>query len=164
MPGSVRRIRAEDWALARVLRLAALADAPDAFAATHAQELALPDAAWQARARSNAEGKATAGFFALEDGVECGLAVGVWQASAPATVELNGLWVAASARGKGAARALVEAVCAWARERHAQRVALEVTETSRAAIALYRALGFQDVARASCGERRAPARRMHKTL
>ena len=82
----------------------------------------------------------------------------------PATVELNALWVAPAARRQGAARALVLAVCDWARERGAKRVALEVTESSRAALALYRTLGFTDVSDATCGARGAAARRMEKPL
>ena len=88
----------------------------------------------------------------------------MWLEREPATVELNGLWVAPGARRSGTARALVDAVCDWARERRARRVALEVTETSLAAIALYRGLGFTDLSAASCGARRASARRMEKPL
>jgi ribosomal protein S18 acetylase RimI-like enzyme len=160
----VRRVRAEDWALVREVRLAGLADAPESFASTYADEARLPDEAWKTRAKACAEGGPAAAFTALDDGIACGLAIGIPLANEPATVELNGLWVAPSARRKGTARALVEAVCGWARERRAERVALEVTESSTAAIALYRALGFSDVAAAVCGDRRAAARRMEKRL
>jgi ribosomal-protein-alanine N-acetyltransferase len=68
------------------------------------------------------------------------------------TVHLWGMWVAAEARGRGLGRALIEAVLAWARERGAPMVVLEVTDTERAAsaAALYRSLGF-----APTGERAA---------
>src|SRR5688572_32748793 len=98
MSTGVRRIRYDDWALARTLRLEALGDAPDAFAATFEAESAMSDAKWQERARSNAQGVATCGFFALVDGAECGLAVGVWTMAEPPTVELSALWVAPNAR------------------------------------------------------------------
>jgi ribosomal protein S18 acetylase RimI-like enzyme len=60
------------------------------------------------------------------------------------TVQLWGMWVAPEARGRGTGRALVEAVVAWARERGAAAVRLDVTDTERArpAAALYRSLGF----------------------
>jgi ribosomal protein S18 acetylase RimI-like enzyme len=60
------------------------------------------------------------------------------------TVQLWGMWVAPEARGSGVGRSLVEAVLAWARERGAPTVLLEVTDTERArpAAALYRSLGF----------------------
>src|SRR5262245_60082487 len=114
---SVRRIEEADWQLARELRLRALQDSPDAFAATYAEEHAMADASWQARARSNAAGLETVGFFALDAGREVGVAVGVRNAS---SVALNAMWVAPEARRQGAARALVEAVAAWARELGAQ--------------------------------------------
>lgn len=161
---AVRRIRPEDWALVRELRLAALADAPDAFAATHAEESALGEVDWRERAQLSAEGRAAVCFLALHDGVESGLAMGIPLPGEPAAVELNSVWVAPSARGHGAARALVGAVCDWARERRAERVVLEVTETSTAALSLYRALGFAEVCEAKCGERRATARRMQKAI
>ena len=164
MSGPVRRVRAGDWALVRDVRLAALADAPDSFASTYADEARLSDEEWKLRAQACAEGGPAAAFTALHDGVACGLAIGIPLANEPATVELNGLWVAPSARRKGIAGALVEAVCGWARERRAERLVLEVTESSTAAIALYRALGFSDVASAACGDRRAAARRMEKRL
>jgi ribosomal protein S18 acetylase RimI-like enzyme len=41
---------------------------------------------------------------------------------------------------------------------------LEVTETSQAALALYRTLGFTEVREAACGERRARALRMEKPI
>src|SRR5262245_26625592 len=160
----VRRIRAEDWALVREVRLAGLADSPDSFASTYADEARLPDEAWQARAQACAEGGPAAAFAAFHDGVACGLAIGIPLGNELATIELNGRWVAPAARRKGTARALVEAVCDWARTRGARRVVLEVTETSGAAIALYRALGFADVRAAACGDRRADARRMEKPL
>jgi ribosomal protein S18 acetylase RimI-like enzyme len=145
MTAGVRRIAAEDWALARAIRLRALANAPDAFARTFDEELAMPDARWQERALANEEGLSSAGFFALCEDVECGLAVGVWCAGDPPIVELNALWVAPEARRSGAGRALIEAVCDWARGRGAARVDLEVTESSLAALALYRAQGFDAI-------------------
>jgi ribosomal protein S18 acetylase RimI-like enzyme len=165
MPVSVRRIEAEDWALARALRLRALADAPDAFARTLDEELAMPEARWRERAQANELGVSSAGFFALYAGGACGLAVGVWCAGETPSVELNALWVAPEARRTGAGRALIEAVCDWARERGAARVELEVTATSLAAQALYRALGFTALHGVGvCGQRQAPALRMQRAL
>jgi GNAT superfamily N-acetyltransferase len=162
---SVRRIEAVDWALVRALRLRALDDAPAAFARTLDEERAMPDARWQERAQANQEGLSSAGFLALRDGTACGLAIGVWCASETPHVDLNALWVAPEARRTGAARALIGAVAAWARERGAARIALEVTLTSLAARALYSALGFVEIPGVrACGERAAPALRMQKAL
>jgi ribosomal protein S18 acetylase RimI-like enzyme len=160
----IRRIRVDDWELARCVRLAALAEAPDSFASTLAEEQAMPDRIWRERALSNAAGTSTIGFLAVLDDVACGIVVGVLSEDARSVV-LNALWVVATARRRGIARALVHAVLAWAQERRAEAVTLEVTTVSRAAIALYRSLGFEPLAEAGeCGARCAPALRMRKAL
>ena len=157
-----RRIREADWAVARTLRLRALLDSPDAFASTWAGENVLTEAQWQSRARSNDEGRTTVGVFALLAGKEVGLVVGVRRDQA---VELNAMWVAPEARRLGAGRALIEAVAGWAREVRADELVLEVTLTSEAALALYRASGFSALPDAgSCGARRAPALKMRRTV
>jgi hypothetical protein len=48
MSVEVRRVEAEEWAAARRARLAALADAPAAFASTLDRELGLDEAMWRA--------------------------------------------------------------------------------------------------------------------
>lgn len=161
----VRRIRAQDWELAKCVRLAALADAPDAFASTLAEELALPEQRWRERAQENAQATTTIGFFALREEIPCGMVVGVRSADSR-EVTLNALWVAQNVRRRGVARALIEAVCAWAAEGGARRVVLEVTDGSQAAIATYRALGFVTLegVRAECGVRRAAALKMQRDL
>jgi len=137
-----RAIRADDWQLARSLRCAALADAPEAFAARLADELALTDAAWQARARSNERGHETIGFFALVEDEPVGLVVGIWNGGPPPFAELVSLWVAPRARRLGAAQALCEAICDWAASRACERVALRVTPSNTPAQRLYLRLGF----------------------
>jgi GNAT superfamily N-acetyltransferase len=162
----VRQIQPSDAAVARRLRLDSLADAPDAFAATVQEELATPEAHWEERVRSNAEGISTVGFFAVDDGGECGLVVGVRLAGEPPSVALNALWVAPRARRLGAARALVDAVERWARARGATHVVLQVTEASHAARALYASADYVPVAKpaSTCGRRGAPSIKLHKRL
>src|SRR2546422_570208 len=53
----LRSISAAQWREYRAIRLAALRDAPTAFARTYAEEAAFADDAWQARARASEEGK-----------------------------------------------------------------------------------------------------------
>jgi ribosomal protein S18 acetylase RimI-like enzyme len=157
----IRRIEERDWKLARALRLRALAEDANAFASTLAEEDAFGDAIWIARAKSNAEGVATSGMFAIVDGAAAGMAIGVRK---PNAVELNALWVAPEARGQHAGRALIEAVCEWARSLGVPWVELEVALTSHAAQALYRECGFELTARPEtmCGARRVPALRMRR--
>jgi hypothetical protein len=49
---AVRQLVADDWAVARGARLAALAEAPYAFASTLAKEQAYDDEVWRSRAGS----------------------------------------------------------------------------------------------------------------
>lgn len=149
---AIRRIRADDVALARRLRLAALADAPGAFEATLAEEEAFPPAVWEERVASNAEGRRSVGFFAVVDGRERGMVVGLCDDPVPGAARLVALWVEPDCRGLGAGRALVAAVCDWAGERGCREVVLDVSEGNAAARALYRACGFAETGvRGPCG-------------
>jgi ribosomal protein S18 acetylase RimI-like enzyme len=142
----VRRLRTDEVGLLRDVRLRALADSPWAFGSSHARELAYTAERWQ----FFADQVDAATYVAVEGDTAVGMAGGF----VPETdvVMLWGMWVAPEARGRGLARTLVEAVLAWARERGAAEVVLEVTDTERAApaAALYRSLGFEPT-----GERRA---------
>ncbi len=55
--------------------------------------------------------------------------------------------VAPDQRGRGIGGALVEAGITWAAERHGLRMLLEVEHDNAAALALYRRLGFVELAR-----------------
>ena len=77
-----------------------------------------------------------------------GLAVIALRAHDPEpTGELESIAVAPSARRAGIGRALMNAVLDWLRLQVAAEVELEVRQSSAAAIALYRSLGFKEVGR-----------------
>jgi ribosomal protein S18 acetylase RimI-like enzyme len=57
--------------------------------------------------------------------------------------QIHGLAVDAEARGNGVARALLDGVCALARERGARRITLRVLGPNVPARALYESAGFQ---------------------
>lgn len=160
---SVRRMRAEDWDAARCVRLAALADAPEAFGRTLAEEVALSDDAWRELAQANASSEVQIGFLAFCNDVPCGVAVGEL---AQGAAVLSGMWVAGNVRRQGIGRALVQAVCAWATERGARSVSLKVVSANAGAVALYRANGFEPVdgVATTCGARKAAALEMRKPL
>jgi ribosomal protein S18 acetylase RimI-like enzyme len=109
----VRRIRADEGARLRDIRLRALADAPDAFGSTYSDTVTRPPEMWTARAAENAAGEVSVLFVAEKDEQCVGLA------------------------GR-----LLDAVMAWARDRGAERVHLWVTEGNSPAIALYERFGF----------------------
>jgi ribosomal-protein-alanine N-acetyltransferase len=62
-------------------------------------------------------------------------------------LHLTDLGVTAPARRRGVARALIEELCAEGRRSGARVVLLEVRESNHAALALYRALAFEEVYR-----------------
>lgn len=64
----------------------------------------------------------------------------------PKTGEVKRLWVAEEARGRGLARAMMEAIEAEARRLGFSRLRLDTNEALSEAIALYRRLGWADVA------------------
>ncbi|MFT4296823.1 MAG: GNAT family N-acetyltransferase [Micropruina sp.] len=63
------------------------------------------------------------------------------------TADLHRVVVAPEQRGRGIGRALVEAGIAWAAQRQGRRMLLEVEHDNAPALALYRRLGFADLAR-----------------
>ena len=139
---TVRRLRPAETALFRTLRLSALADAPDAFAHTHAEIAAKRDSYWQEMTRSVTEAGRHVMFVAEESAAPIGMAFGTLDPERPRVPHLGGMWVDPTARARGIGRALSDAVLAWARERGFGRIALWVTEGNRPAIALYQRMGF----------------------
>jgi len=142
----IRRIRPDEWASLRALRLRALTDAPLAFGSTLARESTFADDAWHDRARRGASGTDGVTFVAELDGRWMGIASGLPNDSdAPddPRAVLVGMFVVPEARGRGVGVALVEAVVGWARERGADGLGLWVTATNETAIALYTRCGFR---------------------
>lgn len=147
-----RRVGPDDALRLRCVRLAALADAPDAFWQTLTTEGARPVTDWTARARRNATGDAHATFLLecddreRDDGERDDQAVGmvdVYRPSlAPEFRELAAMWVAPAVRGAGAADTLLDAAVSWARTVGAIGVRLWVVPTNTAAVRLYARHGF----------------------
>lgn len=141
----VRRLRAGEEQEARRVRLAALLDAPDAFAMRYEQQVAEPLEYWQTRVRDAAAGDRIATYVAVDGERHVGTVTGV-NGEREGMVWLVAMWVEPPARGVGVGAALIEAVCAWARRIGAGEVELDVREQNRAALALYRRSGFEVVA------------------
>lgn len=141
MPVVVRRLAPEDWPAARDVRLAALLDAPEAFASTYEREAAFAEQDW--RARLGRTGVAT--LHAELDGRAAGTATLVPGLSGlPDVGDLVGMWVAPAARGRGVGDALVDAALALAWATGCQEVRLIVVVGNEAARRLYERHGFND--------------------
>ena len=153
----VRRAHPDEWATVRDVRLAALADAPDAFASTLSRELARTEPQWRSRIR------AWPWFLAWHAGQPSGLvAAGPDQpasgppASGPPTGpatqggrgwHLVSMWVSPQVRGTGVAELLVGAVVDHAGAAGAPRITLWVVMGNARARAFYRRMGFTPTGR-----------------
>ncbi len=143
LPPRVRRIRRDEGARLRALRLRALADAPLAFGSTLAREEAFADDIWDERAAWGAAGEDQVTYVAEDEGRWIGMAVGLAEGGQQPRFMLVGMFVEPDARGRRVGAALVEAVVTWARTRGAAELGLWVTSTNRAGIALYERCGFR---------------------
>ncbi|SDX60499.1 Acetyltransferase (GNAT) family protein [Modestobacter sp. DSM 44400] len=130
---TVTAATADDWPVLRALRLAALADAPDAFDSSLAVEQGFGEEDWRARLRPGGQ------RLAWVDGVPVGVARGIRH-----RVEhhLVSMWVSPPAAGAGWPAGLVEGVVDWAREQCAPRLYLWLVGENEAARRLYLRCGF----------------------
>lgn len=135
----VRALTPDDWPLWRDLRLAALAEAPDAFGSTLAEWTGEGDREERWRARLSIPGAHE--VIVDLDGVPVGMVSGVPTEDA-AVVELISMWVSPAGRGRGVGDRLIEAVEDWGRERGATTLRLSVMHDNPNAIALYERHGF----------------------
>ncbi len=137
----IRPLTAADATDFRALRLAALADAPEAFGASHADEAGQPLAVFAGRLAGEPPSRV---FGAFLGGALVGMA-----GFRPATgaksrhrATLWGVYVAPAGRKRGLGEALVSAAIAYAQE-HVLIVQARVVTANRAAYALYLRLGFR---------------------
>jgi GNAT superfamily N-acetyltransferase/ketosteroid isomerase-like protein len=131
---SVRAVGVDDWATWRELRLAALADAPDAFGATLQQWRDADETRWRERLAAGA-----LHLVADLDDKPAGMVGAVDDPDGG--VQLISMWVAPFARGRNIGESLIDALVDWAGER---TVRLEVVTSNTHARNLYRRNGFVD--------------------
>jgi ribosomal protein S18 acetylase RimI-like enzyme len=144
----IRRAHPDEWATVRDVRLAALADAPDAFASTLSREASRSEPQWRCRIR------AWPWFLAWRAGAPAGLVAAVpdQPASGPPAAgrrawHLVSMWVSPQARGGGVADLLIGAVMDYAAGAGAPRVTLWVAVGNARARAFYRRMGFAPTGR-----------------
>ncbi|SHK84416.1 Acetyltransferase (GNAT) family protein [Pseudonocardia thermophila] len=121
------------------MRLAALRNAPTAFASTYAREIRLSDDEWRALL-----GPDRAWFAAGEVGLAAGHPS--WT-GVPGRVDLVSMWVHPDHRGRGLAGELAAAVLGWARSVGAAEVELWVVDGNDAAARAYAKAGFAPTGR-----------------
>lgn len=143
---SVREVTAEEWPLWRDVRLAALADAPDAFAARLDDWARGGERIW--RERLTLPGAYN--IVAEQDGHAVGVARGVPGEDGVAWI--HSVWVAPGVRGLGVGAQLLSRVEEWARGRGSATLRLQVFEYNERAIAAYRRQGFVRTGAADGGE------------
>lgn len=130
----------DDWATWRLLRLAALRDAPQAFGARLADWSGNGDAEERWRARLDIPGSRN--VVALIDGRGVGMSSGV-PTPRPGVAELISMWVAPASRGRGVGDVLVRDVERWAGSTGARVLRLSVADDNTAAETLYLRHGFR---------------------
>ncbi|WP_432092381.1 N-acetyltransferase family protein [Streptomyces sp. bgisy100] len=133
---SLRVLTVDDWPLWRDVRLAALAEAPEAFTARLADWGRGGEEQWRARL----EMPGAHHVVALLDGRAVGVARGI--PDGRGGCELRSVWVGPEARGHGVGDRLIEAVETWARQSGAGVLRLAVIPGNEPAVALYRRNGF----------------------
>jgi ribosomal protein S18 acetylase RimI-like enzyme len=145
---TIARFAPQQWLVYRALRLASLADAPDAFGATLTEQQKWPDMLWKMRLEAGIFSDDAYPLLAQCDGGPAGLIWGKVEGKSspdnPAPViHIYQVWVAPAYRGRGIARALVDEVIAWARTKNARAVHLSVAVSATAATRLYQQAGFR---------------------
>ena len=136
MDVTYRPLVTADWAQLRAARLAALADAPYAFASTLDRELGFTEQVWRERAGS---GRAVGAWHG--DAI-VGMATGLPEDGGSGW-QLVGMWVSPRWRGKDVASRLVAEICTLAQQSGARAMTLWVTEVNDRARAFYVKRGFR---------------------
>ena len=133
---TVQRVFPDDWHLFAGVRLAALREAPWAFATKYEAWADAPEDQWRMRLIT-----VPANWVALRGEEALGLIAG--SLPEPDHALLMSMWVSPAARGQGVSDLLVTTMLAWARSQPGlKRVELEVFEHNRAAQNLYQRNGF----------------------
>jgi GNAT superfamily N-acetyltransferase len=139
---AVRAVRMGDEARLRGLRLRALTDSPDAFAAGADQEAQLPASHWCELARQSEAADHLAIYVAVDGDAWLGMGAGRWHDRERGIAQLWGMWVEPTARGRGLGERLVAGVRGWAAAHGARFLRLGVATRPGDATAFYERLGF----------------------
>jgi ribosomal protein S18 acetylase RimI-like enzyme len=142
---TVTRFAPQQWLVYRALRLASLADSPDAFGAQLAEQQRWPETLWKMRLEAGIFSEDACPLLAQCDGGPAGLIWGKVEGTAQGQgpdVHVYQVWVAPAYRRNGVGKALLDAVIAWARSKHARAIHLSVALNAATATRLYLRAGF----------------------
>lgn len=158
---TIRKLRPDEWALLRRLRLEALQESPSAFGSTFERELSFDEATWRSRLETSA-------FFVAGTGDEVlGMACAFRPepgGDVPSTMQLVSMWVAPGHRRRGVGSQLLSAVLEYARAHGESRLGLCVAEGNEPAATLYRAAGFEPTGEMQPMRGRPDERELHMTV
>ncbi|MBM6547142.1 GNAT family N-acetyltransferase [Janibacter sp. YIM B02568] len=145
---TVRALTEDEWETFREVRLAALAESPEAFVASHAEEEAEPEQYWRDRMRRSHR------LVAEVDGERVGVVSigGAPEESSPDVGQLFGLWVAPDWRGRSVAASLVQEAAAYGRGQGLSRLFYWVGTDNARGVAFASSFGFRPT------DRRRPMR------
>jgi ribosomal protein S18 acetylase RimI-like enzyme len=151
---TVRRVRSDEWAAVRALRLESTSD-PDAgiaFLETPGQVAERPDEFWRVRTDQAATSETAAQFVAVVDAVWVGSLSVLIRATGQKDAlgryvddrraDVVGVYVNPAHRGTGAVDALLAAAGAWAASLGLDRISLDVHRDNPRAAGAYRRAGF----------------------
>jgi ribosomal protein S18 acetylase RimI-like enzyme len=145
---TVRRVMPDDWPQLRSVRLAALADSPDAFSVTYETAASFPDSVWIDRAALAAEGPGQVTFVPVDGrGALLGMVAGLTDPDDPSVCRLVSLWIHPRVRRGRYGSTLSKALCEWASTSGFENVELWVTATNDSAIQMYEVVGFSPTGR-----------------
>lgn len=140
---AIRSFLAGEWRTYKDLRLASLADSPDAFGSTLAKEQSGGDEQWAERLAAGCASGFDLPLLAELNGTPVGLAWGRIDPAESSVAHLYQMWVAPAARGLGVGRLLLDAFIDWGRSKQVTELALSVTCGNTPAMRLYRRAGFE---------------------
>src|SRR5438093_107549 len=134
----IRQVHPDEWEALRDVRLAALAESPDAFGATLEEERAFDEARWRGWASGEGWAGEVATFVADDGDRSVGMATGFHPDDEPMTVHLFAMWVRPDRRRSGVGRELVAAVVRWAADLPGvDELTLRVTISNESALRFY---------------------------
>lgn len=144
---TVRRIGLDEGTLYRDMRLASLADSPDAFSTTLESANKRSLESWTEQADSAAAGRDRAIFLAFIEDKPVGIAALYRDAEDQALGEVVQVWVIPTYRGHRVAGELLDSILSWARNSSYERLSAWVNGENQRAARFFGKHGFQMTSR-----------------